>query len=145
MQKEDFEALIIYKFGYSFNSEGLSCRKWEFEGFDEYRFYDDKTIQDWPKNITFEFDGDVVEDFLIGGLHWKIVSEKVRQVFLKLNVQGIQFLPVRVIYSKTGKSIGTYWVINVLKSFEKLERAKINNLDIFYPRDRKPNSLLLLI
>ena len=77
-------------------------------------FYSGELLQDWPDNIWFEFEGGPIEDFLIGGLHWRLVSENVRQVFIKSEIPGVQFLPVQVVHVTSGRTIGPYWVLNVL-------------------------------
>lgn len=92
------------------------------KGFDEYRFYKGEWIEDWPEGITISFTrGEHAEDFMLGGLHWLLVSERVRQVFAQHQIEGTQFLPVRVIHQKTGKEVGRYWALNVVQEIEALD------------------------
>ena len=115
------KGILFYKLGYQFTTPGLYCVKEDTKDFDEYRFYKGGIIDDWPDDIYFIFDGAPEENFLNGGLHWRLVSDQVRQVFEDNDVQGVQFLPVTVIHNKTGKQLGPYWVINVVQSVKKLE------------------------
>jgi len=121
----------IFMFGYDFTKTGLYCVKADKKVFDEFRFYKDKWIDDWPEEILFVFDGQEGEDFLIGGLHWKLVSEGVRQVCIQNDILGVQFLPVKVKYNQTSEYIGPYWTINVYQSVKSLNWESIRNLDIF--------------
>lgn len=124
-------ATRIYMFGYDFTKQGLYCIKSDKKNFDGLRFYKDKWIDDWPEEILFVFDGQEAEDFIVGGLHWKLVSEGVRQVCIQYNIQGIQFLPVKVKHNQTGEYIGPYWTINVFQSVKSLNWESIRKIDIF--------------
>jgi hypothetical protein len=50
-----------------------------------------------------------------------VFSEQVRQAFEQCSVEGVQFLPVRVVNSETREEIGPYWVSNVLRLVEALD------------------------
>lgn len=118
----------------SFSEEGLYYVDSDEKGFNEYRFYEGKFIEDWPEGILFVFDGAPEQDFLMDGLHWRLVSERVRQVFLKHNIPGVQFLPVKAVHKQTGKelSLGPYWVLNVYQSVNSLKDWQyVQNFDIF--------------
>lgn len=91
------------------------------KGFDSLRFYKGTLIDDWPEGITFFIEYQYPEDILIGGIHWVLVSDLVRHVFGQSMFSGIQFLPVWVDEKVTGKRIGLYWAINVIKEVEALD------------------------
>lgn len=102
--------------------KALMAPEEDTKGFDEYRFYKGEWIEDWPEGITFSFTrGEHAEDFTLGGLHWVLVSERVRQVFVQHHIEGVQFLPVKVIRKKTGKEVGTYWALNIIRHAEALD------------------------
>jgi len=69
-----------------------------------------------------------------GGLHWYLVSERIRQLFINNDIVGVQFLPVKVVHKKNYKEIGTFWVINVMQSVKSLRWNLINDMDIFRRR-----------
>ncbi len=104
----------LYKLGNSLWTKGLYCIESDKKGFNEYRFYDGEWIDDWPDDIKFVFDGEPLEDFIVGGLHWRLVSDQVRQIFEQEKLPGVQFLPVIVLYAKTGNYIGPYWAPNIM-------------------------------
>ena len=121
----------FYRLGYSFSNRKLYYLKSDKKGFDGLRFYDGKRIEDWPEGITIYFEGEPDEDFLPGGFHWILVSEKVRQVFMQNDIEGVQFLPVRAVLYRTGENLGQYWVLNVIQEVKNLEWNTVRNLDFF--------------
>ncbi len=60
-------------------------------------------LENWPEGITFYIKYQFAEDILIGGIHWVLVSDRVRQAIEKCQITGAQFLPVRVEEDATGK------------------------------------------
>jgi hypothetical protein len=121
----------IYMLGISFTKPGLYCVESDKQGFNEHRFYEGESIEDWPQGIVFVFDGGPKDDFLLGGLHWLLISESVRQVFIESKVKGVQYLPVKVVYILNNEEIGVYWAINVIQSVERLTWKFVDELDIF--------------
>lgn len=91
-------------------------------GFDPFRFYQGKLIEDWPKGISFSYTrGEHAEDYLFGGAYWILVSERIHQVFVHHKIEGAQFLPAKVTHKKIGKEVGKYWVLNVVQEAEALD------------------------
>jgi hypothetical protein len=134
LKREDYDMKKIYLLTYNFTENESYCVNSVTDNFNKYRFYNGEIIDDWPDNIKFEFFGDSCEDFLLGGLHWRLVSENVRKVFIRENIPGVQFLPVHVVYLPFRKEIGPYWVMNVL--FDETQTPNNNNIkwDIFRRR-----------
>ena len=122
----------VYLLGPDFTSKNnMYCVKSEIKGFDEYRFYKGEWIKDWPKDIIFYCEGKKEVDLLLGGLHWLLASERMRQVFIQNDVQGIQFLKTEVVHNNTGKVLDPYWAPNVIQATESLHWENIQNLNIF--------------
>lgn len=101
--------------------DGLVLVRKDTKGFNEYRFNEGKTIKDWPEGITFFMEGKHHEDYLVVGLQWVVVSDKVKKVFEECNAEGVQFLPVNIIIENTGKDAGPYWAMNVFRAIDALD------------------------
>lgn len=99
----------------------MICSERDVKQFDEYRFYKGEWIENWPEGITFYIEGKHPEDYLLGGLHWIVVSERVRQAVKNCGSKSVQFLPVRVVHRDTNKEIGPYWALNVTRVLEALD------------------------
>jgi hypothetical protein len=93
----------------------------DFKGFDELRFHRGKPIPDWPGGITFYVKGHRQDDYIVVGLHWMVVSERVRQVFTEYKLEGIQLLPLRIVHHETGEEMGPYYALNVFKGVDALD------------------------
>jgi hypothetical protein len=131
MKKQEDRITDIYMLGIRFTKPGLYCVKSDKKGFNEYRFYEGKWIEDWPDGIEFVVDGEPEEDIILGGLHYWLISDRMRQVLVDNNIPGVQFLPVKVVHTKWNKEIGPYWIINVIRSVKGLSWASVGNLDFF--------------
>jgi hypothetical protein len=94
------------------------------KNFNEYRFSKGLRIEDWPDEITFFVKGKKHEDYVVVGLQWTVVSDRVRYCFEECEVKGVQLLPVHVIMQKTGKEIGPYWALNVFQEIDALDWEK---------------------
>ena len=104
------------------NPKGLMDVEVDSKGFDASRFNQGKWIDDWPEGITFTYArGEFAEDYLLGGSYWELVSERVRQVFERHKIYGVQFLPVKVILKNTGEEVGKYWAMNVFQEVDALD------------------------
>lgn len=125
------EKEFAYLLGFGFRSSGLYSVDYDLRGFNEYRFYDGKLIKDWPEGIFFTVEGEIIEDFLELILHFKLISESVRKILIEHAVQGIQYLPVKVLHRLTNEYLGPYWVINVIPTVAKLRWDTISGLDVF--------------
>lgn len=130
---------MFYAITQNFSQEpGMIKVEDDIKGFNVYRFADEaKLIIDWPDGIVFFIEGDRIDDYWKPRLLWNVVSDKVRSVILKHNIQGVQLLPVTVVHRLTGMSY-QYWTLNVFESVDALRRKYIQNLDIFRVR-RNPD------
>jgi hypothetical protein len=126
---------IVWGGPFKADPEGLILVKDDLKGFNEYRFWDENLIEDWPEGITFYVKGKKHEDYVVVGLHWTIVSERVHKCFEELNVKGAQFLPVHIIIEEKKEEIGPYWALHVIQEIDALDWEKTRWL---YPeRDPK--------
>ena len=104
------------------NPKALTGVEVDSKGFDASRFNHGEWINNWPEDITFSYArGEYAEDHLLGGPYWELVSERVRQVFERHKIFGVQFLPVKAIFKKTGKDVGKYWAMNVFQEVDSLD------------------------
>lgn len=102
--------------------DALSSPQKDTRGLDKFCLYTGKWIEDWPADVTFWFtEGDHAQDYMLGGAYWPLVSERVRQVFERHKIVGVQFLPVRVFRKKTNDEVGKYWALNVIQEVEALD------------------------
>lgn len=124
----------IYLLGTCFTRPGYYCVRKDTKGFNEYRFYDGKLIEVWPEGIEFVVDGEPEDDFVLGGLHWLLISNRVCQLFIESGIAGIQYLPVKVVHNSSGEEIGPYWAMHVIRSIEGLTWSLVDDLDIFRVR-----------
>jgi hypothetical protein len=131
MSKSKNKSNRLYMLSNSFWTEGLICIQSDKKGFNEYRLYEGKWIEDWPDDVEFVVDGKQLEDFIVGGLHWRLISDRVRKVLEQENIQSVQFLPVKVFYAKSNDYIGPYWVLNIIRNVNSLRWEFVSGLDFF--------------
>jgi hypothetical protein len=94
--------------------------KEDTKGFFDLRFYDGKLIEDWPQGITFWYKGERQDDYILVPGLWYVVSDKVKRVFEKCEVKGVQFLPIDIVHIETGEKQGLYWAMNVYQEVDAL-------------------------
>jgi Immunity protein family (Imm11) len=112
-------------------SVGIVCTDKDIKQFNVYRLFDGKRIDDWPDGVIFYCEVTQEDDFVLGGLHWKLVSERFQNVFEKNQVQGVQFLPVTIMDRQQRKAYDTYFVLNVFQTVSALNWEEVGYLDIF--------------
>jgi hypothetical protein len=121
----------------------LYCVGKDTKGFDRFSFYEGKNIDNWPSGITFYCQGTDEDDFLFGGLQWRLLSDKVRKTIVRNEIVGVQFLPVKVIHQITRNELGKYWAINVYNEVDGLHWSQVQDNDIF--RRSKGNKTTIYI
>jgi hypothetical protein len=123
MPKKELRRAIFYEVSMDdSNPNALRGVEKDTRGIDPSCFYSGRWIDDWPVGITFSYSlGEEPEDYLVAGAYWELASERVRQVFVQYQIAGVQFLPIRALYKKTGKEVGTYWALNVVREVEALD------------------------
>jgi len=89
--------------------------------FDQELFVIGQSISDWPLDATLIVEGYELTDYLFYPLSsWITVSEKVQRALMRSNLQGVQFLPLRVEHV-SGASLPGYSVLNVLEVCSALD------------------------
>ncbi len=92
------------------------------KGFSEFRFFDGKSIDDWPEGVQFYVRGTREDDLSQGAaVLWTVVSGRVKEVFERCNVAGVQYLPVRFVHIDTEHEYGGYWALNVFQEVDALD------------------------
>jgi len=125
------EKQSAYLLSYSFEANGLYCVESDTKGFNEYRFYDGTWIEDWPEDILFIVEGEQEEDFMLCYLHYMLISDRVRRALIEKDIQGVQFLPTRVVHRQTKVNLGPYWALNIIPTVERLRWNTIQGKDLF--------------
>ncbi len=92
----------------------------DLKGIDQWAIFEGKSIDDWPKGITFLARGQHVKDYLAGG-GWVVISERTRLALERCRIQGVQFLSVQIVCKDLELGIGSYWVLNVTQVSEALD------------------------
>lgn len=106
------------------NENDVVCYCNDIHGFEQYELDEGKFIQDWVSDITFYFnplEGDRITDYLANNLGWFVVSNRFKNVLSESGIDGIQYLPVKVINSKDNTTIDNYYVANVLHVVDALD------------------------
>jgi len=102
--------------------QAMICKKADLQGMSEYFIYRPEPVEDWPEGITFYAEGEHAEDYLFPTVvDWVLISERVKQVLEELGVEGVQFLPIRVVRKETGEEVPGYWVLHVWKHIPALD------------------------
>jgi hypothetical protein len=112
----------------------------DLKGFNEKRYAAGQVIEDWPDGIVFYFEGNRVDNYWKPRLAWNIVSDQVVDVFQQHRIQGVQFLPVKVIHIQTRNSY-QYWNLNVIQKVISLRRKYVQRLDIFRRSNNRGGAL----
>lgn len=99
-----------------------TCNEAELKSISEYFIYSPKPVEDWPEKITFHSKGEHFQDYLFTTVvDWILVSERVKQILEKLGIDGVQFLPIRVVREETSEEILDYYVLHVWKQISALD------------------------
>jgi len=110
----------------STDDELVACVEEDFENkysIHKYSIYKGRKIENWDGELTFYFDpseGDKPTDYLANDLGWPIVSDKIKQILVDLEVKNIQFLEVKIKNKQTMEQINGFSVVNVTKLIKGL-------------------------
>ncbi|MHC1681722.1 MAG: DUF1629 domain-containing protein [Clostridiaceae bacterium] len=106
----------------------------DYSNFEEYNFDEDefkigKEIINWQSDIIFEasqkkYDG-IPDDALQNAYMIPVYSKKLIDELLEAGIEGIQYLPIRVLNYK-GEVQNTFCIANILNYIEALDLSKSN-------------------
>lgn len=85
-----------------------------------------KTIKDWP-NVEFYYSSkasNLENEYLLNATSWPIIHKKVKKGFNKQGINGIQYLPIKLIDVVTDIVNEDYLVMNVLNIIEAIDLEK---------------------
>ncbi|MDI7278020.1 MAG: hypothetical protein QME94_18730 [Anaerolineae bacterium] len=99
----------------------MLCQRADDKAIDSRTLHAGERIDDWPAYPTFYVDYHHDDDFVLLWPHWSVFSDRVRLVFEESRIEGVQFLPVRVIDERRQEEVGPYWVLNVVRELDALD------------------------
>ncbi len=141
LEKHEMKRADYYKLWFE-ETGGAVCRKADLKGVSEYFIYRPEPVKKWPAGITFYAEGEPLEDYLFPTVvNWILVSGRVKQVLEELGVEGVQFLPIRVVRKETGEEVPGYYVLHVWKHIPALDEEHTVFLE---PKDEKYPQLSIL-
>ncbi len=99
----------------------MIAREQNWQGFDEYAFTEPGYVTSWPNGASTKVDFVVEErhterlmDYLDIPPRLVAVSSQARSIIESVATGSVQFLPILAFHRADGRSLGTYWVMNVL-------------------------------
>jgi len=98
------------------------------KGFFDNIILSNQKIEDknWP-NVEFYYSSKVSNlesDYLLNVKRWPIIHKKVQKEFERLSIEGIQFLPIKLIDVVTNEVNENYVVMNILNFIEAYDLNK---------------------
>jgi len=103
----------------------------EIDGFDYgYKFFEEVSIKnEWPNNTSIGFSdsnpqGINLTDFVNNVMAFLIVSDEIKTIVEGEACSGLEFLPIKILNHKHRIASDTYWVINIIKQIECVDRDK---------------------
>lgn len=111
------------------------------KGWFEYIIINGKKIDDWP-NVEFYYSSkasNLESEYLLNAASLPIIHKKVQQKFEQEGIEGIQYLPIKLIDVVTNEINLNYVVMNVLNMIEAYDMQKSE-----YNYDEKTNSYWFL-
>ena len=101
----------------------IVCFCEDSKGFEQYHLEEGVFINNWDKNLTFNFnpdEGSYLKDYLANDLGWFLVSSKLKNILKQFDKDEIQYLPVKIVNSKDNSQIEGYSVANILNVIDVL-------------------------
>lgn len=132
---------------YENNGIMLFCNTNEIK--DRYIVKDGKLIDNWDKKIKFYFKSnnkDIITDYMDNIITWPIISEKCKNILCKFKIDGIQYLSVDIEDENHKCDLQNYYIMNIFNLIEAINLEKSNyvqydirdfKLFLFYTLDRK--------
>ena len=96
------------------------------KGFFRYILSQGLEIKEWPE-IKFYYnskESNIETDYLRNTVRWLIVHKRVQKTFEDKGIEGIQYLPIKLIDSATGNINLNYVAVNILNVIEAFDLDK---------------------
>lgn len=134
---------IYYKLWFA-ETGGAICEEADLKGISRYFIYRPEPVEEWPEGVTFYAEGSPLEDYLFPTVvDWVLISERVKQVLEGLEVEGVQFLPIRVVRKETGEEVPGYYVLHVWRHIPALDEEHTKFIEL---RDGKyPERIIAVV
>jgi len=98
-----------------FNMDKLFDGITNLYSYEQYFIYECKNVKNWDENNTLIYsDGTVFSDYLACALGWPLISNNIKNIFEQLNINNIQYLPIKIINKITNKINTNYYVLNII-------------------------------
>ncbi|MCK4261255.1 MAG: hypothetical protein KAX49_19940 [Halanaerobiales bacterium] len=125
----------FYKLLYDYenDNDAICCMSDELYSIGQYDVEKGKSIDHWDSRITLYYDpmeGNKETDFLGNDLGWLIVSEKVKKILEEGQIEGIQYLPIKILNKKTNQYLKNYYVVNICNLVDALNLDQ-SEYDVF--------------
>ncbi len=99
----------------------LIAQDYDFRGFNDDVLSEGQYIQSWPLGVQITVSGKEPPDNLFCPLKpWHLISKKVKNVFEKYDIKGVQFLQPKIVH-QSGIEIPDYYILNVLEMVDGLD------------------------
>lgn len=116
----------------------IFCDEDDIGSMESYDIVQGKALEKWNEAVTFYYsEQGRVSDYLNNVLDWPIVSSRIKAVFEKLQVQGGQWLPVKIKKKNSHEELNGYFVLNVCNFIDALDMEKSN----YFKEDPLPEEL----
>ncbi len=105
------------------NKNSAICIKKKVKPFNRHRLNSGHHIgnDEWPHNATFYMSDGLLDDYLIGGMSYFPMSDRLKGAIESLVGDGAQFLPVQIKQGADNPTQKQYWIMNVLQVVDALD------------------------
>lgn len=103
-------------FDYENDTDKVLCYTNPINAIDQYCVQLGRLIDSWDDDFTLYYnpdEGNVFTDYLGNSLGWFIISTRLKKVLEKIEVKGVQYLPITIKNIKDLSSTNEYYVANV--------------------------------
>lgn len=99
----------------------LIAQDYDFRGFNDDVLSEGHYVQNWPIDVQITVSGKKPPDNLFCPLKpWHLVSKKVKNIFEKHDIKGVQFLRPKIV-QQSGIEIQGYYILNVIEMVDGLD------------------------
>ena len=99
----------------------ISYESLDDQGFNHFLFNKGNSIKDlWPSDFTIYLRGHQPIDYFICGMGYTIMSNSAAEIIYSVAKDSVELLPVKAVLNDNFIGTDSYYILNVLKSFEAL-------------------------